>query len=108
VEDTGIGIREEDQHGLFKEFHQVDPHGTKGQEGTGLGLALVKRIVEAQGGAVGVRSVAGEGSVFYATLPNAFRPRPELDRKPPFIRTDPVRTREPLPMHSPVSRTRGH
>jgi signal transduction histidine kinase len=41
--------------------------------GTGLGLALVKRIVEAQGGHVGMRSVSGKGSVFFAVLPNAAR-----------------------------------
>ena len=66
VEDTGIGIREEDQQLLFKEFHQLEMKSAAETQGTGLGLALVKRIVEAQGGSVGVRSVPGKGSVFFA------------------------------------------
>jgi signal transduction histidine kinase len=75
VEDTGIGIKEEDQHQLFKEFHQVDIHSAGAHQGTGLGLALVKKIVEAQGGSVGVHSVPGKGSVFHAVLPSVpFKP----------------------------------
>jgi signal transduction histidine kinase len=73
VEDTGIGIREEDQQRLFTEFHQVNPDAVGPHHGTGLGLALVKRIVEAQGGGVGVRSVPGRGSVFFAVLPGMAR-----------------------------------
>jgi signal transduction histidine kinase len=69
VEDTGIGISEEDQERLFKEFHQIDLRAPKERQGTGLGLALVKRIVEAQGGTVGVHSVPGRGSIFFAVLP---------------------------------------
>ena len=69
VEDTGVGIRPEDLGRLFAEFQQLDDALTKKQGGTGLGLALTKRIVEAQGGAVGVRSVVGKGSVFHAVLP---------------------------------------
>jgi len=69
VEDTGIGIREGDLHKLFIEFQQLDAGSSKKYGGTGLGLALTKRIVEAQGGSVSVRSVLGRGSVFTAELP---------------------------------------
>ncbi|MBI5720347.1 MAG: PAS domain S-box protein [Burkholderiales bacterium] len=69
VEDTGIGIRPEDIGRLFTEFHQLDGSLAKRHAGTGLGLALTRRLVEAQGGTVGARSVFGEGSVFHAVLP---------------------------------------
>jgi CheY-like chemotaxis protein len=54
---------------LFVEFQQLDAGAAKKHAGTGLGLALTKRIVEAQGGTVGVRSTPGAGSVFHAVLP---------------------------------------
>ena len=69
VEDTGIGIRPEDQHRLFIEFQQLDASTAKKFPGSGLGLALTKRLVEAQGGTVGVLSDFGSGSTFYASLP---------------------------------------
>jgi protein-histidine pros-kinase len=69
VEDTGIGIREEDFGRLFMEFQQLDTSSVKKYQGTGLGLALTKRIVEAQGGTVEVRSAVGRGSTFSAILP---------------------------------------
>jgi PAS domain S-box-containing protein len=69
VEDTGIGIQPEDEHRLFIEFQQLDASTAKKFPGSGLGLALTKRLVEAQGGTVGVRSVPGSGSTFFATLP---------------------------------------
>jgi signal transduction histidine kinase len=69
VQDTGIGIRAADQLRLFKVFHQVDLRAAKEQQGTGLGLALVKQIVEAQGGRVGLESEPGRGSLFFAVLP---------------------------------------
>ncbi|MDB4889376.1 MAG: hypothetical protein JWL61_1231, partial [Gemmatimonadetes bacterium] len=69
VEDGGIGIKAEDTPLLFVEFQQLDASIAKKFAGTGLGLALTKRIVEAQGGAVGVSSAFGTGSVFFATLP---------------------------------------
>ncbi len=73
VEDSGVGIREQDHGKLFIEFSQLDAGMTKTHEGTGLGLALTKRIVEAQGGAVGVRSAPGTGSTFFAILPKVHR-----------------------------------
>jgi PAS domain S-box-containing protein len=69
VEDTGIGIRPEDLVRLFVEFQQLDGSMAKRHPGTGLGLALTKRIVEMQGGRVGARSTVGAGSVFFAVLP---------------------------------------
>jgi PAS domain S-box-containing protein len=73
VEDTGIGIRSEDQSRLFVEFQQLDEGLAKKHGGTGLGLALTRRIVEAQGGRVGVDSAPGRGSTFYAVLPRHAR-----------------------------------
>ena len=70
VEDWGIGIKQDDLNRLFIEFQQLDASTSKHYKGTGLGLALTKRIVEAQGGSVGVRTEAGVGSTFYARLPN--------------------------------------
>jgi protein-histidine pros-kinase len=69
VEDTGIGVPEADFGRLFVEFQQLDGGATKRYQGTGLGLAMAKRIVEAQGGHVGVRSTLGKGSTFTAVLP---------------------------------------
>jgi CheY-like chemotaxis protein len=62
------------------EFQQLDASTAKKYQGTGLGLALTKRIVEAQGGRVGAESVPGKGSVFFAVLPRvggAIRREPE-------------------------------
>ena len=73
VEDTGIGIRQEDFGRLFAEFQQLDASAAKKYPGTGLGLALTKRLVEAQGGTVGVRSTFGKGSTFFAVLPRLAR-----------------------------------
>ncbi len=69
VHDTGAGIQPADLARLFVEFQQLDAGAAKKHAGTGLGLALTKRIVEAQGGSVGVRSTPGLGSVFHAVLP---------------------------------------
>jgi signal transduction histidine kinase len=68
VEDTGIGIGPEELPRLFQEFAQL-PNSRQAEQGTGLGLALTRHIVEAQGGSVSVRSQPGRGSVFSATLP---------------------------------------
>ena len=69
VEDTGIGIEPDDMGKLFVEFQQVDTGVTKHHPGAGLGLALTKRMVEAQGGEVGATSTPGKGSVFFAVVP---------------------------------------
>jgi signal transduction histidine kinase/ActR/RegA family two-component response regulator len=69
VEDHGIGIKAEDMGRLFVEFQQLDGGTTKKYAGTGLGLSLTKRILETQGGSVGVGSTYGSGSTFFARLP---------------------------------------
>jgi PAS domain S-box-containing protein len=68
VEDTGVGISSDEISRLFQEFQQL-PNSRKAEQGTGLGLALTRHIVEAQGGSVSVRSVVGSGSVFSAVFP---------------------------------------
>ncbi|MBJ7899381.1 MAG: PAS domain S-box protein [Cyanobacteria bacterium RI_101] len=72
VRDTGIGIAEADLAKLFQPFVQVDSRLNRQYEGTGLGLALVKRLAELHGGQVTVVSQVGQGSAFTVTLP--FRP----------------------------------
>ena len=69
VEDTGIGIKPEDIQKLFQEFSQLDSAYDKEYGGTGLGLALTKKLVELQGGRIGVSSEFGKGSRFAFVLP---------------------------------------
>jgi signal transduction histidine kinase len=68
VTDTGSGIAPEDQVRIFEEFQQTDA-GAAQREGTGLGLALSKRLIELHGGRIWVESVLGKGSRFSFTLP---------------------------------------
>ena len=69
VSDTGVGISVEDQQKLFREFTQVDGSLSRRHEGTGLGLALTKRLVELHGGTITVHSAPGAGSTFTVRLP---------------------------------------
>ena len=78
VQDNGIGIRAEDRQRLFVEFQQLHASAGKKYSGTGLGLALTKKIVEAQGGRVGVESAPETGSIFYAVLPQSPRASNEI------------------------------
>ncbi|KKH29283.1 ATPase [Methanosarcina mazei] len=69
VTDIGIGIKPEDQHKLFQPFSQVAAFSSKKFQGTGLGLSLVKQIVNLHGGYVWFRSIPGEGSTFAFAIP---------------------------------------
>jgi len=68
VRDTGIGIPADRAHRLFEEFSQLDSSTTRKYGGTGLGLAVSKRLAELMGGAMWVESAQGEGSTFHFTI----------------------------------------
>ena len=69
VADTGIGIAAEDQQAIFEEFRQVGSDYARKREGTGLGLALARRLVELHGGTLTVASEPGKGSTFTFAIP---------------------------------------
>jgi two-component system phosphate regulon sensor histidine kinase PhoR len=77
VADTGIGIPAADLPFVFDKFYRVKTKATAGIAGTGLGLALVRSIIDAHGGRISVQSVAGQGSTFVFSLPAA----PESDAR---------------------------
>lgn len=81
VRDNGIGIKPENIKRLFKEFEQLDEGTTRHYEGTGLGLALTRKITEMQSGSIGVESEFGKGTTFTVILPlvlekTAAQPKP--------------------------------
>jgi signal transduction histidine kinase len=77
LRDTGLGISEEDKKHMFEKFHRSAAH-TNVAQGTGLGLVIAKRIVEAHGGDMGFDSTLGVGTVFFFTLPIAPPPTTEI------------------------------
>jgi signal transduction histidine kinase len=74
VADTGVGIAKEHQAALFQDFVQIDSPIQRRFRGTGLGLALSKRLAELLGGSVAVQSELGRGSTFSAIIPIHFTP----------------------------------
>ena len=69
ISDDGIGIPAEQISGIFDRFYQVDNSSTRNYEGTGIGLALVKELIELHKGKVTVKSIEAEGSIFTVILP---------------------------------------
>jgi len=84
VEDTGIGISEQDMPLLFEAFRQVDSSLTRTVGGTGLGLPIAKSLIEAQGGQMLVTSEVNVGSVFSILIPLGPAPEPteQVDEQP--------------------------
>jgi signal transduction histidine kinase len=81
VRDTGIGIPAHAMKELFQDFHQLDVGDGRRHEGTGVGLALSRRLARALGGEIEVRSEEGRGSTFTLVLPRV-APRPTADNAP--------------------------
>ncbi len=77
VADTGIGIPEDKLTIIFEPFEQLEPTYSKSAPGVGLGLSIVRKILDALGGSVSVRSTPGEGSTFTISLPS----RPSSERR---------------------------
>ena len=92
IEDTGVGIPADKQELIFSPFVQVSSENNKKTEGAGLGLTIAKRIVEALGGQIGVRSTLGSGSTFWIEIP--------LRQLPPGTIYPPLNT---LPLHDSAS-----
>jgi signal transduction histidine kinase/CheY-like chemotaxis protein len=92
VSDTGIGIAAEDQERIFEDFVQVDSPIQRRVKGTGLGLALSRKLSVLLGGSVGVRSQVGVGSTFFAVIPGTYEHRGDGPFGPEVSRSfDPTR-----------------
>jgi len=69
IEDTGLGIADDELENIFEPFYRLDDNIST--EGTGIGLAITRRLVEMMGGAIGVESTPGKGSIFWIEMDNA-------------------------------------
>jgi signal transduction histidine kinase/CheY-like chemotaxis protein len=85
VQDTGIGISPQGQANLFRQFHQASSSVAREFGGSGLGLSLVKKLVELMKGSLGFNSELGHGSVFWAELEFMLPTAPVLELKEPVL-----------------------
>lgn len=90
VKDTGIGIPEDKLKIIFDRFSQVEKTLTRNKEGTGIGLSLVKTLVEIQGGSISVNSKLGEGSEFIVEFPVILVEEKEEDMCSPYYSSSKV------------------
>ena len=89
IRDTGLGLREDQQAQLFQAFNRLGQEAS-GVEGTGIGLVVAKQLVELMGGAIGVQSTVGVGSVFWFELPSVDAPIVLLDHKQVMLALPPT------------------
>jgi signal transduction histidine kinase/CheY-like chemotaxis protein len=94
VQDTGIGIAAEDRAKIFQEFYQVDGSYSRKYQGTGLGLALVDRMMKLHGGSIEVASESGHGSTFTCTFPDCLVERARHAEAPQAAAAAPQAPRE--------------
>ncbi|GAB5490175.1 MAG: hypothetical protein Phog2KO_03900 [Phototrophicaceae bacterium] len=82
VEDTGLGIPEDAIERIFERFYRVETKAHMSVDGSGIGLAMVKGVIERHGGEISVESVNGQGTTFHFTLLRANTLSPDYDREP--------------------------
>ncbi|KAF1992547.1 hypothetical protein K402DRAFT_416197 [Aulographum hederae CBS 113979] len=100
VSDSGCGIDEEGMGRLFQRFSQASPRTYSKYGGSGLGLYISRKLVELQGGEIGVASQVGKGSTF-AFYVEARRTTPEVEARANSLLPPPINTRSPSPRPSP-------
>ena len=104
VQDTGIGIREEDIPLLFQSYARIDKDVNRTVEGTGLGLAITARLIELMNGTIRVESTYGKGSTFYVELPQVIDGRGTIADYQKSVQTQTEETRTGVGFTAPGAR----
>lgn len=104
VTDTGTGIAEDEQDKIFDRFYQVDSSQTRAHEGSGLGMALARELVELHHGSISVDSIPGKGTTFTVLLPRSTNTFPEEETTDPRYQVEHVRANEIMHLpHFPIT-----
>ena len=96
VEDTGIGIKQENINKLFNKFERLDLEDNVTIEGTGLGLAITKKLVDLMHGAIVVQSVYGKGSKFTVSIDQMIVKNPTIKVDAPVVKNDDIKVNNKL------------